>query len=372
MFITRRRAQSIADEMKAAIRRDINIMDESGTILASTNPARQGSFHRGASQVIRDRLPSLVIREDDPAAGVQRGVNLPIILDGQTVGVIGITGDPAEVSIFGDIIKRMTEIMVDSARRQEQLDLIDRAKGLFVENWLFAEHLDWQELEVRGRLLGFDTSTPYTAALLTAGGDRGGERLEELLSGQILRLVQNRLSADENHFCAVIRGRIIVLLCRTGRTEALELIQNICRDVSGYYGFDLSGGISGPSTEPADLRRCYLEARMASAAASRSPGGRAVFYDQDSLEFIVQNIPRPIREGLGNTIFSSCAETERRDFVQLVLLYYQEDADLQRCADRLFLHRSTVQYRLQRLRDRTGYDLRRPKDAILLYLAAQD
>ena len=58
-------AQHIVDEMKAAIRCDINIMDENGMILASTNPARRGTVHAGARQIIENRLESLTIWEDD-------------------------------------------------------------------------------------------------------------------------------------------------------------------------------------------------------------------------------------------------------------------------------------------------------------------
>ena len=43
--------------------------------------------------------------------------------------------------------------------------------------------------------------------------------------------------------------------------------------------------------------------------------------------------------------------------------------NIQRCADACFLHRNTFQYRMNRLREKTGYDLRRPRDAVLLYLA---
>ena len=51
MHITQKSAQNIVNEMKASIHRDINIMDENGVILASTDPARRVSC-------IRERLPS--------------------------------------------------------------------------------------------------------------------------------------------------------------------------------------------------------------------------------------------------------------------------------------------------------------------------
>ena len=375
MFITQQRAQSIVDEMKASIHRDINIMDGDGVILASTNPARVGQLHQGALEIIRQGLPSLTIWANDPQAGVQRGINLPIWLDGQLVGDIGVTGDPEEVGVFGEIIKRMTEIMVASAQQAQQSELLDRAKGLFVENWLFASSPDWGELELRGRLLGLDINTPYTVALVTlsGGGGSGAERaedLDEMRSGLVLRMIQAQIENDPRHFCALIRSRIIILLQGAKPKQALSLLRRICQDISGYFSIPVSAGISGTSQSPEDIRRRYLEARTASAAAQGTQG-QVVFYNQVSLTFLVQSIPAPIRRDLEELIFSACSPKEREEFKQLILLYFDLDGDIRRCAEHLFVHRNTFQYRMDRLRERTGYDLRIPKEAMLLYLAAQ-
>jgi len=362
--------------MKASIHRDINIMDEGGVILASTNPLRRGQVHNGAVRIIRERLPSLTIWEDDPASGVQRGVNLPITLDGELAGVIGITGNPEEVSVFGDILKRLTEIMVSSTRQQEQSELMDRAKSLFVENWLFSDTPDWPELEMRGRLLGLDINAPYTVALLELSRPDSSdcaraEDLSEMRSSLILRMIQNHIQEDQNHFCAVIRSRIIVLLRGVSRSSAFSKISRMCQDIEGYYGFPVSAGISDASRDPADIRRCYLEARTANTAAAQSSGGRVVFYDQVSLEFIVRSIPRSIKQDLRRLIFSSCTPQEQEEFSQTIGLYFDQGGNIKRCAQQLFLHRNTFQYRMERLKKRTGYDLRTPKDGVLLYLAAR-
>ena len=87
---------------------------------------------------------------------MQAGINLPIVIAGELAGVIGITGAPEEVGIFGEIIKRMTEILLENLRQQEQADLLAQARNLFVETWLFDESVDWTQVELRGRQLGLD------------------------------------------------------------------------------------------------------------------------------------------------------------------------------------------------------------------------
>lgn len=376
MLLSQQDARHIVNEMKAAIHHDINIMDETGVILASTNPVRSGQLHAGALQVIERRLSALVIREDDPGAGVQQGINLPIVISGETIGVIGITGPPDEVSLFGDIIKRMTEVMVEGLRQKEQSDLLAHAKGLFIENWLFSAAPDLSELEVRGRLLGFSISAPYTVVLLqTTPRDpysyQRAEDLAEMQNSLFLRIIQPHMGNSGENFCAVIRNRIIVLLCRSTREQVFSIISRVCDGIQGFYPVSVSGGISSPSRDPMDIRRCYLEARTAGTIAAQS-SQRIVFYDQVSLEFIVQSIPSSIRQDLKQMIFSSCTPEEREEFVHTIRLYFQYDGKISECAKRMFVHRNTFQYRMERIKKRLGYDLKIPKDALILYLAAQE
>lgn len=211
MHITQKSAQNIVNEMKASIHRDINIMDENGVILASTDPARRGKLHQGALAIIREGLDCLTVRQDEPERGIQRGVNLPVTLRGQLEGVIGITGEPEEVAVFGEIIRHMTEIMLEAAYQQEELELLQRSRSLFVENWLFDAQPDWTELQVRGRLLGIDISQPYTVAVLNTGGDE-----EDTLSlDRVMKRVQTtcgkrrgllRRAAGTGDFIAVPDG----------------------------------------------------------------------------------------------------------------------------------------------------------------------
>lgn len=369
MRITQQEAQSIVDEMKASIHRDINIMNESGMILASTNPARRGRLHQGALRIIREGLSSLTIWRDEPEQGVQRGINLPVTIKGHLEGVIGITGDPREVSAFGDVIKRMTEIMLEGLYQREQSDLLDRARGLFVESWLFSGEPDWAELELRGRLLGLDINAPYTVALLEPV--EKGERRPEMHSSLLLRMIRDHFQESGGHFCAVIRSRFIVLLCGMDRKQAFEKIRHICQSIESYRGTRVAAGISGISAGAEDLRRCYLEARTANAVAAQYPAGRVLFYDQVSLEFILESIPLPIRQDVRGLVFSACTPREEKELAETIRLYFDQGGDIQRCADLLFLHRNTFQYRMDRVKRKTGYDLRVPKEGLLLYLAVQ-
>lgn len=156
----------LLEEIKETIGRDVNIMDRTGTILASTDPKRIGQLHTIAKEILEQQLPVLEVAAGEEGPGAQQGVNLPIYVGGNCEGVIGITGPPDAVRDFGAIVKKMTEIMLTTMRQQEQSLLVEQARSLFLEEWLFAQDLDWAAFAERGALLDIDIREPKRIAIL--------------------------------------------------------------------------------------------------------------------------------------------------------------------------------------------------------------
>ena len=97
MYLQKDTAAKIIEEISMILDYDLNIMDEKGAILASTDPSRVGMFHEGAWRIIRYHLKELCIYKDGQYHGCRKGINLPVFLKEQIIGVIGITGEVAEV-----------------------------------------------------------------------------------------------------------------------------------------------------------------------------------------------------------------------------------------------------------------------------------
>lgn len=376
MLLSTQQASQILREMKSLVHHDINLIDTQGVIFASTNPAREGQFHPGALQILREGLSELNVREND-GSGMQPGVNLPIHLDGQLEGVIGITGDPAEVGVFGGVMRRMLEIMLEDLRRKDLDSTVEQARALFLENWLFSAEPDWKELEQRGRLLEIDISQPYVLLriqLFDVSAPGGAPLLpDELHSAAIVQAIQNELPARRGQCCAALRNQILVLLRQMPLSDTVLLAQRLCRVAGRGYPASVQayGGISS-SGSGAELRRCYLQASTACTLASRSSKGNVLYYDRVSLEFLLQSVPRLLRDDLRESVFTRCPAQDVPAYARLIRLFFASGGDLNRCAAALGVHRNTVQYRLERLTQLTGYDLRRPGDAAILFLAVLD
>ena len=107
-------ATNILNKMKEIIHQDLNYIDKSGIIIASTDPNRTGTFHAAALKCIKEKAP-LIISSDDEFQGSRKGINMPIYFNNAIIGVIGITGDKNEVEKYGEIIRMMTEILIKEA-----------------------------------------------------------------------------------------------------------------------------------------------------------------------------------------------------------------------------------------------------------------
>ena len=213
MLLSRENAKRIVEENGRAIGRDINIMDENGVIIASTDPARINAVHEGARRLLRDGLSMLAVHSGNEFPGSQEGVNLPVSLHGETVGVIGISGPPEEVAVFGGIIRRMTEIQLEGMQQQEQEEQLQHARDLFWEYLLFSDTLDPTEAEMRGKLLGIDPSLQRTAVelcLLRPDSTAVGQLSSELESSKLLSFLRIQLAGSPQAFCTVLRQHILL------------------------------------------------------------------------------------------------------------------------------------------------------------------
>lgn len=77
----------------------INIMGEGGVILSSTRPERIGTVHEAAKKIMLGLIDEALVTEEQAREleGVRPGSNLPIVYNGQRIGVIGMSGNPDEM-----------------------------------------------------------------------------------------------------------------------------------------------------------------------------------------------------------------------------------------------------------------------------------
>ena len=375
MFLSQRDAQRIADEVKHSIQRDVNIMDQDGVILASTDPSRVHQVHAGARKILSENLEELVIAEHDQMEGAQMGINLPIRLHDETVGVIGITGPPEEVGVFGSVIKMMAELMIERVWKANEENQLENARALFLENWLFSNSLELAELEMRGRLLGIDVSLPRFLILLEIRPDPSllldEKAAQEVQSIRLLHQIRAHIGKNPQNFCTSVHQRILLLLCGERKEEIGCKLETIRRELESFYPMRVCGGVSTVTKECMELHLRYMEAKVALRVSLHSPNGGVSFYDAVSLNSVLQTIPSEVKHNVVKMVFASCTAEEVDMMMETIHLYFKHNGDMQKAADEVFIHKNTFQYRVQKVGKRTGYWLKHPRDVVMLYMVMQ-
>lgn len=79
----------------------------------------------------------IITKEDETRLkGVKAGINLPVFFDHDVIAVFGLTGEPAEIQPFGELLRKMTELFIKESRHLEQSQWRERMLESFMIDWL--------------------------------------------------------------------------------------------------------------------------------------------------------------------------------------------------------------------------------------------
>lgn len=369
MRISKPSAQQIVEEIGKVVHQNINLMNESGTIVASNDHSRIGSFHQGAYQIVTEHLPELYITPEleRTMPMVRQGINLPIEVDGRVEGVVGITGAYEEVIQYGQIVKKMAEILVREriAMDEQRLDL--RVRSRFLEDWILSDGLDRpQSLSQRGFALGIDIRLPRRCMVVSIRNrthytnSLEGQQLMEAVEQQVERFLAG-------HSQLILRNaaRQILLLPKQSTQALEELGRALVGDILTRFQIQMIIGIDG---QQGDVHGAYLQANRAWRVAnhSRSP---IISYESLNTELILDDISQPAKQQYVAKIFENCTASRIREYIPMLEAWFDADGSLTKAAQTLFIHKNTLQYRLKSLAQDTGLDVRKCNQAPALYLA---
>lgn len=377
MIIPRKQMQNIVEELEDTIQKNINIMDETGCIIASSDMSRIGTYHSGAQRVISQKLDELVISRENPYAGAKNGINLPIIIEGEIVGVVGITGEKEEVQILGKIIQKMTKILIMENYQNNQKKDMENMRNNFLFSWLFASEDNGEteeNMKLRGQLLGIDTNLDRVAVVL--GVVHNGEKMkiqeaesEQKIYDRIIREINRCLNKDAHHLVFQIGMKVIIFFHCKDMQIIYRSVQEIISNVEKQYDCSLYGGIGSVGTNRGEIRRSYREADTACNLAMRLKNRKIKIYSDVDMELLLENISKHDRDLFVKRVFKNCKERDIPSWVQLLRCYSENNGSITKTAEDCYIHKNTLQYRLSKLKEITGYDPRNINESIPLYIA---
>lgn len=371
MNISKRNANYIVQEISKIIGEKINMMSAEGVIIASSDPNRIGGFHAAAKELIDQRLQEVIVKSDSEYEGARPGLNLAINLQDEIVGVIGVTGPYEKVAKYGHIIKKMTEILLLDQYYKAQKDIDKRIKERFLDEWMFGESKKITNQFVKqGTTLQIDITLPRRIMAISF------ETIMKLDAAEEQRMID----AAEKIIHEVIKENKNSLLLKSGMeflcavpdcsdNDMLKLAQQMKKEVETQFPIEFCCGIDAGCEGYTFVHDSIRKAIKALKTSMRSQQKGIRLYTSITMEIFQSELPGNIKREYINRIFKDSSLKEIDQWIQLLNVFYEEEGSISATAQRLFMHKNTLQYKLNKIHERTGYDPRSIRYSSLFYNA---
>ena len=136
---------------------------------------------------------------------------------------------------------------------------------------------------------------------------------------------------------------------------------------------DIRAGIGCECDDIIDIRRSCIEGNSAIQIGMRFHRQDHIFvYSKQTLERIVDSIPADQKEMILHSFFGSKNENRlTEETLETVRVFFQNDLNLTAASKQLYIHRNTLNYRLDKIRKDFGLDLRSFQDAVIFRVISE-
>lgn len=352
-LISKALAQQIVNSVKSVCNQNINFIDDKGLIVASTVPERIGGFHEAGYRVVTTGS-AIEVSEKDNFLGTRPGINIPITYHESVVAAIGISGEPDSVRKYAYLARSITDILLmeqefeaNGAQKRSRTNYVIRCliNGEEMNSTYFAETLKENAL------------TEYSICRIVIVKLLPGAKSDNLILlhssvttafGQMRRGFYRYNYPDEY---------ILITDERNWKHES-----SILRELAGANAHSLSIGVGG-AVDIRKSRSSYQCARIALSCTQKDTP--FVVYDDLGFELILADLPGERQKSYCDKMLGGLSDEDCR----LLKVYFEHDMSLKKTCETVYLHKNSLQYKLNRIYNQCSYNPRRFRDAVSLYVA---
>ncbi|MED3946925.1 sugar diacid recognition domain-containing protein [Priestia aryabhattai] len=356
-YVTKELAQKIVCRTMEIIDCNINVMNEKGVIIGSGDKKRMDQIHEGALMVLKNGSSyEITQQEADTLRGAKPGVNLPIFFNGEIVGVVGLTGLPEQIRNYGKLVRMAAEMIFQEMILIEEIQWDERLKEELVHQLLQQEEpLDSLFFE-RANRFNINLYLPRMALIIKA------ENRHEVMK------VVKKYIANNDLYAMLPDGVVLLKSIEAGSASSYaEQLEKQLRASDCLY--KLSAG-----SVQADFKGLHVSYQQAKDTLSV---GSKLHQEADFYCYSDYQIPVLLRQRAGFQenhdllqYYEKLKEYDKKkELIETLTIYIEENGEGSTAAKKLFIHRNTLSYRLDKIQDITGKDPRKVKDLLELYVA---
>lgn len=347
-------AQEIVNAAKEVVDKDINFIDKNGIIIGSTDKKRLNTFHEAGYKAIKT-LTNIIVEDNSDYEGSKSGINYPIKINHEAIGAIGITGEPNEISKYGFLVTKITEVFIKEQQLNYKYEADKQRINYVVKSLIYNDFED--KIEVENILKDFNISVNQRFAVVIM-------QINKNSKGKDVEAIENDINkvfnSIGNIFKIYIYPNEFIALINEERYEKLKIVY---MDILKKYKGSLSGGV-GRLKDLYSADKSYQEARIALKYSTKH-NKILTYIDDLDLELILENIDNEIKKQYMEKILRLLDEQD----ITLLETYYRNNMSLKQTSDEMYIHKNTLQYRLEKIHHKCSLNPRIFNDSVILYLA---
>ena len=343
--------QNVIIQLKDAVDRTIGVVDEQGFVVASSELALIGSRLDDFRTYDFDAADKLVT-----TAG--RSYRALTSENGKLDYAAFVEGTDA----LAQTLCAVTAVAYNEAKSGYEEK---HNKAAFVKN-IISDNILPGDVYVRAKELHFVTDEPRSVLLVRQVDSADVAAME----------VIHRLFPDKQRdFVININETDVVVVKALSSPEAdeevLKAAQSIERALHEELGIKSVIGISTTANHLRELADRYKEAQVAIDVGRVFEADKSIInYENLGLGRIIYQLPTTLCEMFLNEVFKkNPIETLDEDTLETINRFFENNLNVSETSRKLYVHRNTLVYRLEKIKKLTGLDLREFDHAIVFKVA---
>jgi carbohydrate diacid regulator len=356
-------AQEIATDLGVTVGLHVLITDREGVIIGSGDPRRVGQLHSPSLEVMATLEPETTTAQQARVMRVRPGITWPVVIAGEAVGTVGLTGSPRTVYRFGLIVQRQIEILVRESELLRSKLVREQALRELVRDIAFfdADTITPATLTSHAAELGVDLRLPRVAIVI--------DHPASISAPAMLRLAREVFNGPQDLVAELSPARITVL--HRLRDDPETAGNRLVEQARVRHDSPVWIGIGEVADDVARLHGSYQDASAAARLGPTATSTSHVFpIGRLRVHQLLDSTGRQAQTRfVGSLLGELPAATNWPEARATLIAWAESGFNLVRAAELLHIHRNTLLYRLDKLSQHCGQPVREPGNGIALYLA---
>ena len=340
--------QSVIHQMKDVIDRQCGVIDDKGTVIACSEITKVGE--------------ALAVNTAALASGET------VCLGGYTFRSFGAPIQP-EYSAFVDggdeLAKKFAGILAVSLMSIKQYYDEKYDRGNFVKNVLLDNILPG-DIYLKSRELHFNNDSQRVVFLV---------RMYHAAEVSMFDIIQSLFPDKSKDFVISISESDVAIVKDISAAVDSKDLEKLARSVVDALGTDLSGraviGIGTSVKGIKDLAKSFKEAQIALEVGKVFDTEKVIVsYENLGIARLIYQLPSTLCDMFLKEVFKrGSIESLDSETLFTIQKFFENNLNVSETSRKLFVHRNTLVYRLEKIRKLTGLDLREFDDAIVFKVA---